>query len=90
MTTRSFDGRLWWKRARRHCRARAAFAPGETRRFIGVDDDRAANIALIRRLRPQKRVLPQALPVPPSISLPIEGVSGATIFVLSVDRFQKV
>ena len=67
---------------------------GNTTLLIGVDDDRVDElIALIRRVCVRKRrVLPQALAeVPPSISLPIEVESGgATIFVLSVDRFQKV
>src|SRR5690606_5471999 len=67
---------------------------GNTKLLIGVVADRVVvTIALIRRFCcRKKRVLPQAVAeVPPSISLPIEVESGgATIFVLSVDRFQKV
>lgn len=67
---------------------------GNTTLLIGVEDDRVDElVALVRKVCiRRKRVLPQqSTEIPTSIAMPIEVDSGgATIFVLSVDKFHKV
>lgn len=67
---------------------------GNTTLLIGVDDERVDElVALIRKVCiRRKKLMPQATSeIPTSIALPIEVESGgATLFVLSVDRFQKI
>lgn len=67
---------------------------GNTTLLIGVDDDRVDElVALIRRVCVRrKKLMPQtSTEIPTSIAIPIEVESGgATVFVLSVDRFQKL
>lgn len=67
---------------------------GNTTLLIGVDDERVDELTeLIRKVCiRRKKLLPQASSeVPTSVAMPIEVESGgATLFVLSVDKFQKI
>ena len=67
---------------------------GNTTLMIGVKDERVDElISIIRKtcIR-RKKLLPQtASEIPTSVTLPVEvEAGGATLFVLSVDKFQKV
>lgn len=69
---------------------------GNITMIIGTDDDKVQNVIDIIRSKSQRRTQITASPMPMSAAAsftpyPIEvQIGGATIFVLDVDRFEKV